>query len=115
MALRIQGLRNRQFISNKNLEGSGNYSYDVIFNTFKYCKPELQKRLSSMSFADENHKFNYVLKVVEENLNNVSVKMKKMEKSKKEAESYDISEVINYTATFRPKETKVNDRLKHLW
>lgn len=113
--LKVRGLQNGKFIANNNIEGSGNYSYEVIFNTFKFCTLDIQKRLSSMSFNDENHKFNYVLRIVEDNLNNVYIKMKKMEKSEKEAESYDIMDIANYKATFRPKENKVNDRLKHLW
>jgi len=113
--LKVRGLENGKHIANNSIEGYGNYSYDVIFNTFKFCKPEIQKKLMSMSFNDENHKFNYILRIVEDNLNNVYMKMEKMEKSRKEAESYDISDVANYSATFRPKEIKTNDRLKHLW
>ena len=115
MVLRVKGIMKNKYIANNSVENTANYSYKVLYNTFKYCSMDIQNALRSVSFKDENHKLNYVLRIVENNLNNVYMRMKKMERSKEEAEKYDISEIVNYTATFRPKETKVNDRLKHLW
>lgn len=115
MVLRVKGLMKNKYIANNSIENTANYPYKVLSNTFKYCSMDIQNALRTVNFKDEDHKLNYVLKIVESNLNTVYMKMKKMEKSNKEAESYDISEVVNYNATFKPKETKVNNRLKDLW
>lgn len=115
MVVRTKGILKGQYMANSLYENTANYSYKVLLNTFKFCSSDIHKALRNNNFEDENHKLNYVLKIVESNLNTVYMKMKKMEKSNKEAESYDISEVVNYNATFKPKEIKVNSRLKDLW
>ena len=115
MVLRLKGLLVNKFIENYNIEDTANYSYKVVLNTFKFCMPDIQRGLRSNSFRDEDHKFNYVMKIVENNLNNVYMRMKRAEKSKEEAESYDFSKVVSYESTFKPKESKGNNRLNDLW
>ena len=73
MVLRLKGLLNNKFISNNNIEDTSNYSYKIVLNTFKFCIFDIQKGLRSNSFKDESHKFNYVLKIVESNLNTVYI------------------------------------------
>ena len=115
MVLRLKGLLVNKFIENYNVEDTANYSYKVALNTFKFCMPDIQRGLRNNSFKDEDHKFNYVMKIVENNLNNVYMRMKRAEKSTKEAESYDLSEVASYESTFKPKESKSSNRLNDLW
>ena len=71
MVLRIKGLLTNKFIENRNIESTANYSYEVILNTFKFCSPEISKALQTNRFVDEQHKFNYILKIVEKNINTV--------------------------------------------
>lgn len=113
--LRLKGLLKNKFMANNNTENTANYSFKVVLNTFKFCMPDIQRGLQANSFVDEDHKTNYVMKIVEKNLNTVYMRMKKAEKLKEEAERYDISEAVNYTSTFRPKENKINNRLNDLW
>lgn len=114
MVLRLKGLLNNKFIANNNIESTANYSYETILNTFKYCFPDIQKALRTNNFKDEQHKFNYILKIVERNINNVYVRMKKNEKAKEEAKVISI-EVINHTgAEFKPREKK-KDKFADLW
>ena len=117
MVLRLRGLLTNKFIANNNINSTANYSYQTVLNTFKFCIPEIQKGLASNSFKDENHKFNYVLKIVESNLNTVYVKMKNAEKTKEEADSHDISDAAEYVNTFKSKNdtSKKTNKYNDLW
>lgn len=115
MVLRLKGLLTNKFMENKKTKDTANYSYETILNTFKFCSPELQRALRNNNFRDEQHKFNYILKIVEQNINNVYLRMKRAEKAKEELESVDTSQTTNYVNTFKKKERKINKRLNELW
>lgn len=115
MVLRLKGLLTNKFIENNNIESTANYSYETILNTFKFCKLDIERALRTGSFKDEQHKFNYVLKIVEKNINTVYMKMKGAKKSKEEIETVDVSHTINYVNTFKSKEQKKNNKLEELW
>ena len=114
MVLRLKGLLTNKFIENGNIESTANYSYETVLNTFKYSSIDIQRVLRTNGFKDEMHKFNYVLKIVEKNLNTVYMKMKNIEKAKEEAKNT-IIEAPNHTgAEFKPKEKK-KDKFTDLW
>ncbi len=115
MVLRLKGLLTNKFIENGNIESTANYSYDVILNTFKYCRLDIEKALKTNRFSDEMHRFNFVLKIVERNINTVYMKMKNLQKAKEEIELTDMSHATEYVNTFKSKEKKKNNRLDELW
>lgn len=114
MILRLKGLLTGKFIENKNIEGSANYSYQTILNTFKACSPQIQKAFSSKSFKDEIHKFNYALAIVESNINNMYIRMKNAEKAKEEAKNVIIETYSHVGAEYKPTEKK-KDKFSDLW
>lgn len=116
MVLRLKGLLTNKFIENNNIESSANYSYETILNTFKFCSPEILKALRTNRFADEMHKFNYVLKIVEKNINTVYIKMKNVQKAKEEANNTTV-ETVNHTGAEYQRKTKNIDNklLDDLW
>ena len=85
MVLRLKGLLTNKFIENNNIQSTANYSYETVLNAFKYSSLDIQRALRTNSFKDEQHKFNYVLKIVEKNINTVYMKMRNTEKAKEEA------------------------------
>lgn len=114
MVLRLKGLLTNKFIENKNIEDGANYSYETILNTFKFCKFDIDKALRTSRFVDEQHKFNYILKIVEKNINTVYMKMKNVEKSQEKIEEVDTT-IANYTgAKYKSKENK-KDKFSDLW
>lgn len=115
MVLRLKGMLNGKFMANGSTKDMANYSYDVVLNTFKYSMPDIQRALGSVSFRDESHKFNYIMKIVEGNLNDVYMRMKGAERAREEAESCDISYASNYVSTFKAKEKENNKKLNDLW
>lgn len=114
MVLRLKGLLTNKFIENNNIKDTANYSYETILNTFKYCSPDIQRVLRNINWSDEMHKFNYILKIVEKNINTVYMKMKKIEKTKEKIEEIDTT-IANYTGVkYKAKENK-KDKFSDLW
>ncbi len=114
MVLRLKGLLTNKFMENNNIQSTANYSYETILNTFKYSSLDIQRALRTNSFADEMHRFNYILKIVERNINTVYVKMKNAEKAKEEAKNTTIEVPIHTGAEFKPREKK-KDKFSDLW
>lgn len=114
MVLRLKGLLTNKFIENNNIQNGANYSYEVILNTFKFCSPDIHKALRTNNFKDETHRFNYILKIVEKNINTVYVKLKNIEKAKKEAKNTIVETPTHISAEFKPKEKKT-DKFSDLW
>lgn len=116
MVLRLKGLLTNKFIENNAIESTANYSYEVILNTFKYSSLDIQKALRINNFKDEMHKFNYVLKIVEKNINTVYVKMKNVEKAKEGAKNATVDTVNHIGAEYQRKTKEINNKLLNdLW
>lgn len=116
MVLRLKGLLTNKFMENNNIQDGANYSYEVILNTFKFCSPEISKALRANRFVDEMHRFNFVLKVVERNINNVYMRMKNVEKAKEEAKNTTVDATSNTGAEYQRKTRDVNNKLLNdLW
>ena len=114
MVLRLKGLLTNKFMENKNIESTANYSYKTILNTFKFCSSDIHKALRIKNFTDEQHKFNYILKIVEKNINNVYVRMRGIQKSEEKIEEIDTT-IATYTGvSYKPKENK-KDKFSDLW
>ena len=115
VVLRLKGLTSNKFIENNNTPDTANYSYQVVLNTFKFCYTDIQKALRNNSFRDENHKVNYILKIVESNLNTVYIRMKNVEKSKQKTETISMETATHSGAEYQTKTEKVSEKLNDLW
>lgn len=114
MVLRLKGLLNNKFMANNKIKDTANYSYKVVLNTFKYCMPDIQRCLQTKSFNNEMHKFNYILSIVENNLNTVYVKMKQNKKSEEKIETIDMS-IIEHNGAEYKVEHKTSDKFNEFW
>ena len=116
MVLRLKGLLTNKFIENNNISSTANYSYETILTTFKFCSSDIQKALRTNRFADEQHKFNYILKIVEKSINTVYMKMKNVEKAKEEARNTTVEMPTHIGAEYQRKTKEVNNKLLNdLW
>lgn len=116
MVLRLKGLLSGKFIENNNTENKANYSYETILNTFKFCSNDIQKALRTNSFKDESHRFNYVLKIVEKNINDVYMRMKSVERAKEEAKTTTLNTVNHVGAEYQRKTKETTNKLlDDLW
>ena len=69
--LRLRGLHSGKFMDNKYIESYApdvSVDYDVILLAIQIKKRHLKEVLAKQAFNDDNHKFNYVCKVIELNL-----------------------------------------------
>ena len=114
MVLRLKGLLTNKFMENGNIESTANYSYEVILNTFKFCSPDIQRVLRTCNFKNEQHKFNYILKIVEQNINTVYVRMRNIQKAKEEAQNTTVEIPVHTGAEFKPKNKNTN-KFSDLW
>lgn len=113
---RLLGLSRGKYMANNQSANNAKYSNKTVLNTFKFCCTDIQRALRNNNFKNEQHKFNYIAKIIENNINDVYKRMKDVEKSKKEIENTDISHTVEYINTFKKKENKkTNNRLNELW
>lgn len=113
--LRLKGMQHNKFMANNSIEDTANYSFELILNTFKYCSLDIQRALRTINFKDEGHKFNYIMKIVEDNLNEVYIRTKNAEKAEEKTKSVDMSMITHEGAEYQSNRKKVSDRLKDLW
>ena len=113
--LRLKGLKNGKFMANNNSKGDGNYTFKEILIVFKLMKGKLKSYLSNdLNFKDEKHKINGVMFIVENELNEVVLKLRKAEKQTEKIETIDIVESDSEYVR-RENNTNVSNKLKNLW
>lgn len=114
MVLRLKGLHEGKFMANKNTTPMASYDYSTILLTFKFCKYQILSK-SYKEFKDEQHKFNYMMAVVEANINDMVDRVKNVKKAQEKGESINVS-INEDKATYRKKtKSTTNEKLKHLW
>lgn len=117
MVLRLKGLGSGKFMANKKQESMANYPDTTILTTFKICKGAINGYISrnQSKFKDEKHKFNGIMIIVENEINDVVMRLKKAEKSKDKIEESDLSYQAQEGAEYKKKDTKENKKLDSLW
>lgn len=110
---RLKGLCTGNFIVNKKTKRNANYSFETVLNTFKFCSPDIRRAINSVNFRDEQHRINYIFKIVESNLNNVYIKEKNIEKAKEEAKNINVDTYTHKGAKYKPKKKK--NKFADLW
>ena len=102
--LKLQGLRSGKVVANNNIENNGNYSLDVIWNTFRANKLLILKALKNKTFSSEQAKMGYVCAIVREHLNDMYQRMKNAELSKFKQDAVNI-DVDSYNKNNYHKQT----------
>lgn len=90
---RLLGLYNGSYTQRgMNTRGSHRrgYSYMEIYNTLVFCTIPIQSAVSTVNFKDMEHMINYVIKIVWNNIDEVSRRMKEQEKTNKALEKVDL-------------------------
>ena len=116
IVLRLKGLADGKTIANKKIKDKAHYSYKLILNTFKYCMPDIQRAVGRIAFKDTCGKFNYVMRIVENNINTVYIRMKNVEKAKEEAIRTSAVKSVYKEVQYKPKKQTVKaDKFSDLW
>ncbi len=116
LVLRLRGLTNGKYIDNNKIENKANYSFQIILYTFQICKPSIMKALQTKVFDDEKSKFNYICKIVENNINDVYMRVQKVNKSEENIEMLDTGILSHNGGKYQKKTVEVkNKKLDELW
>ena len=116
MVLRLRGLRNGQFKSNKTHKKYADYSYKIILYTFKAKKLEILQICDKIEFKNESHKINTIMKIIENNINDVVLRMNKKKEVDKKSQDLQISDLTtDNTYQGNKKEDKIGKMFKNLW
>ena len=113
MCLRLRGMKDGKFIANKATTPMAHYSYDIILLTFKYIKPRLNTLLVGKKFTSDQHRFNYIMVVVSNNINTVYNKVKKLNEERRQIETIEVVDLPNYTNKYDKK--NINKNLENFW
>jgi hypothetical protein len=117
IVLRLRGLAKGQFLANNKQTPMANYEYKTILYTFKICKSSILVGFKSNNtkFKDEQHRFNYAMVIIENNINDMVIRLKNAKVAKEKTESLILDNIEHDGAEYIPKTKKENDNLKDLW
>lgn len=117
IVLRLRGLASGQFMANKKQTPLGSYDYKTILYTFKICKSSILTgfKANNTKFKDEQHRFNYVMVIIENNINDMVIRLKNAKIAKEKAENIEMENIYHEGAEYQTKTKEANDTLKDLW
>lgn len=118
LALRLKGLSEGKFMANGHIHSEAKYSFKTILITCKICQPKITKYLqfNSGKIKDENHKINIVMKFIEEEINDVYLRIQAKQRSEEKIQNVDLSNQNNESANYTTKsKTDIDTTLEKLW
>jgi len=116
LVLRLKGLTTGKFIENKSTQNKANYSYEIILYTFQICRPTILSALQGQVFNSESHKFNFICKIVEQNINDVYVRFNKSKENAEKTKNIDTKIFEHKGSNYTKKTTEItNPKLEDLW
>lgn len=117
--LRLRGLSRGQFMANNHIKRQAEYSYEIILLTFKYSMLAINRALATKNFKSESNKINYIMVIIESNINDIYSRMKKLEESEERVKSLDMKDnyqPTNYYENKDKEESSVLDLLdEDIW
>lgn len=113
--LRLKGLTKGKFMDVPTMEQNASFSYRVVLLTFKVYRKQIIYGLNNHKFDDENHRINYVLKIVESHLNDIYIKYIKAQNYAKNLDNIDLNNIKkdeNQIASYKTSDKQIPDTLK---
>jgi len=116
LILRLKGLAKGKYIENRRIKDNADYSFEVILYTFKICRPAILKAVSNKEFENEKNKFNYICKIIENNINDVYSRLIKIKNSDDKINSLDTRVLSHKAGKYQRKTEDIkNKKLNELW
>lgn len=117
LALKLQGIKRGEHIANNNHEAKANYDDYTILCTFKLCKKKIVTYLhdNEKKIKDEKHKINLIIKMIEPEINDVYLRLQRIEKAKIKAENVDCENQNSNGADYVKKTKETSDKMKKLF
>ena len=120
LVMRLKGLRDGKFIVNKKIKSKADYPYSVIMLTFKFCKSNILKAIETKKFKNEQMKVNYIMVIIENNINDIVLRLKDKEKVENKIETVEIVDYVmkankNNDTTDNVENNNFNSLTNNLW
>lgn len=115
--LRLRGLSEGKFMSNKKSKPMASYSYKTITLTMKLCKGKINDYIhrNKTKFVDEKHKINGIFIIIESEINDVVLRLNRAKKSEEKTKDLELKHQTNTGAKYKKKDRKENSNLENLW
>lgn len=115
LALRLKGLSEGNFIANKNIKSNAKYPFKTILLTCKLVKPKIQNYFinNNIKIKDEYHKINLVMYFIEQEINDVVLRLQQKQKNDEIIE--DINMPDYKETTYKTTLHRNRESLKKLW
>lgn len=115
--LRLKGLQKGKLMANNKTQNNAEYSYEIILYTFKFKKQDILNAIYNKSFKDEMSKFLYIAKIIENNINDVYLRIVNAQKSKKKTEEIKLDNIYYEGAEYQKKteDSKIAEKYNNLW
>lgn len=117
LALKLQGIKRGEHIANNHHKANANYDDDTILYTFKICRNKIVDYLhrNEKRIKDEKHKINLIMKMIEPEINDVYLRLKRVEKSKAKAKSINYANQSSGGAGYTKKTKETSEKMKKLF
>lgn len=115
LVLRLKGLSKGKLMANNATNNNADYSYEIILYTFKICKSKIRSAVENKTFNGEMNKFNYIAKIIENNINDVYQRVTNAKKTQDKIQSISAENIYHDGAEYVPTAVKENKKLKDLW
>lgn len=117
LALKLQGIKRGEHIANNNHEAKAHYNDYTILCTFKFCKKKIVSYLhnNESKIHDEKHKINLIMKIIEPEINDVYLRLQRIEKAKTKAENIEAKNQSSNGAKYTKKTKETSDKMKKLF
>lgn len=116
LILRLKGLSKGKYMENRSQKDKADYSYEIILYAFQISKPTISSAIKGKTFDTEMQKFNYICKIVENNINDVYIRLNNVKASVKKTQNIDTKIFENKGSKYSKKTVYVdNPKLKDLW
>lgn len=117
LALRLQGLKRGQHIANNNIDLQAQYDDYTILCAFKLCKQRIVDYLhdNTANIKDERHKINLIMKIVEQEINDVYLRLKNVKRTQEQIQGESFNNQSYEGAEYKKKTKDVNEKLKKLF
>ena len=116
LILRLKGLSKGKYMENRSQKDKADYSYEIILYAFQISRPAIISALNGKTFDTEMQKFNYICRIVENNINDVYIRLNNVKASVKKTQNIDTKIFENKGSKYSKKTVDVdNPKLKDLW
>ena len=117
MILRLKGLKDGKFIANTKIKSMADYEFNHILYAFKINKMKIKQIVKSDRYKNERHKFNTIMIIIENEINDVVNRLRNIEKAVEKIEKINLENVVHEGAEYKSKNKnkKNNKELDELW